>query len=76
MRMESGVHAGNNQCSHCEGHSEIKRFVSRDREFKLDAFNQRCGEKAKGKDSVCSWCSCGSVRRQDEKWERLPSAEM
>lgn len=65
MRMESGVHAGNSQCSHCEGHSEIERFVSRDRESKLDASNQRCGERAKGKGSVCSWCSRGLVRRRE-----------
>lgn len=72
MGMESGAHAGNSQCSHCEGHSEIERFVSRDCESKLDASNQRCGERAKGKGSVCRWCSRGLVRRQNKKWEVLP----
>lgn len=69
--MESEVHAGNSQCSHCEGHSEIERFLSRDCESKLDASNQRCSERAKGKGSVCSWCSLGLVRKQDKKWETL-----
>lgn len=72
MGMESGVHAENSQCSHCEGHREIERFVSRDCESKFDASSQRCGERTEGKGSVCSWCSRGLVRRQDEKWETLP----
>lgn len=43
------VHAGNSQCSHCEGHSEIQRFVSRDREFKLDASDRDAVRGPRGK---------------------------